>query len=401
MIRYVNIAVAAAGFLFCESLMAAKGKIHVADFDKNKNGLIDSGNEFESFALAINPITVGAIDKDGDGILTDVEIADIKGLKLQRIQAEQADFGIKQSYSFAELSEGQPNVDPYPSFPGGTPKPQQTDSWHWYLRSTKEDLGIAAKAKPGAKAAPAVFSLAKDYQSNASTWLASGTLMGLKRIHYNPEAESKGGLASIYFVPSLSINKLETSGNPAKEVDSLILRAGTEALFQGNNKAFFVRANPTLATDTDFRSLLGGLEFQFEPYFNGTAIGSSRDLPGGKIHYLFRPLLNIESGGVFDAGEKTALLEHEHEWFSRIGPQLRLEFWSDEPWLERFGLTTSFSHYEALGPDVDSGDFFDATLSFRLDEKGDISLTTKYQHGEIPFIQDHVDALTVGFGIKF
>jgi hypothetical protein len=75
--------------------------------------------------------------------------------------------------------------------------------------------------------------------------------------------------------------------------------------------------------------------------------------------------------------------------------------WSDIPWLERFSLTLSYSHLEALGNGVESGGFFDSSLSYRLDKEGNIMLTTKYQHGEVPFIQDSVDTITVGLGVKF
>ncbi len=383
--------------------MASGSPIYVSEYDSNKDRFISKGKEFNAFALAINPVPLAALDPDKDGYVSDSENEGFAELKRQRVESLMVDLGDKQIYSFAELAARGPNIFTHRSEQDSEPEPEpeKKEEWAWYLRSSREDIGTLKAALPVAKASPALFSFARSYADGESAWSAVGTLMGIKKVADYPIADEDGGLSAIYLIPSLSFNKIDTNGNAAKEVDSLIFRFGTEAVFLGDQKAAFVRANPTFATDTDFRSLVGGFEFQFEPYVNGSVIGSAQSHFNGGLQYLLRPMLNVEAGCVFDAGRKANLQDHEDNFFTRVGPQLHLDMWSDIPWLERFSLTLSYSHLEALGNGVESGGFFDSSLSYRLDKEGNIMLTTKYQHGEVPFIQDSVDTITVGLGVKF
>lgn len=389
-------------FGFCQVALAEDKRIYVPDYDFDGNGVISRGKEFDAFVLAVNPISSSDLDANRDGYISNSEHESYGNLRRKKVEAVMDDLGDKEKYSFVELAAYGPNIFPLPrDIVPEDNGDEERDTWDWYLRGSKEDLGILDTPLPNARAAPALFSFARNYEDASSTWQAVGALMGRKRIRHYQDAASDGGLSAVYLIPSLTFNKLDTNGDPAKEADSLVFRLGGEAVFLGENKAAFVRANPTLGTDTNFRSLLGGFEVQVEPVFNNTIIGSAQSHFDGKLQYRLRPLLNLETGLVFDAGRKANLQNHEDDWFTRVGPQLHLDMWSDVPWLERFSLTMSYSHYEALGNGLESGGFFDSSLSIRLDDDGNISLTTKYQHGEVPFIKDSVDILSVGLGFKF
>lgn len=267
----------------------------------------------------------------------------------------------------------------------------------------------------------ATFSYAWDGKAHTDTWsvqaaflvpiIWSGNLSyGLKPVYYG-------------FVPSVSLDRTTTNGDPKDETDSLIYRAGVfgQWLLAGKpGHGFHARLNFrgsfTYATDTHGDLQLPAGEFDVEPqmfsspawslgYIGEILYDAKRDYDDPKrvtAGYQLRAWLHGEYGSVQHQSAQVTL---GREDFSRLGPvaQLRLFF----PTVFR-GLTMSAEyHYLPTLSGPGSPDWLfkagaELTILDRSDESGPrVSLKADYINGGLDITKDEVNTLTVGLGVLF
>lgn len=374
----------------------AQSPVNPALYDDDSSGYLERVNgELKKYFSAINELRTDEVDTDRNGRISAKEGAAVAAKVESR--AEEAIWeleeliGKKQAYSIAELQTYQAGNRKWPEIR----KDEDDDAgekWTYYLRNSHEDIGILGKVAKDA--APASIAFSKDFEGgNQESWEIKAAFITRRKL-------SDG----IYFLPSLTLDYAENNSPTGKgEKDSLVGRIGFEFVDSTANGDLtnFYRVNLATATETDFASIQEVLEFQWEPVIGGTAIGVPKEIFGNRVGFLLRPIIHAEFGYVFDAGGNQALQPLEKKFYSRVGPKLKLDVWSNIRGLERFSANLALSHYEAIGGRAESGTHFESTLKYRLDDAGNMFLQLKYEKGEIPLTQDSVDKLTLGAGVKF
>jgi len=275
---------------------------------------------------------------------------------------------------------------------------------------------------PGAKAIKdlvgATFTYAHDGAANANTWSANGAVL-FPWIMPNGSLESGLVPSRFAFAPSVNINRLDTDGDPKKEADSLLFRAGIYGnwyLSESKIVSMQVRAAAVYATDTGFRSDLPGYEIDIEPQwqheifplgYKHIAIRKVPELEGqtdnSVLDWQVRFWLHTEGGEVQNAGKSW---DPALGSFFRLGPAIqgqlnapRLVFGKD------FSITAQYSYLEAISGSNLHNSFYkiSAVLDLFKDESTNrkVSLTGEYQRGGLNLTKEDVDSVTVGIGFLY
>jgi hypothetical protein len=267
----------------------------------------------------------------------------------------------------------------------------------------------------------ATFSYAWDGKAHTDTWAAHAALI----VPMIWSGNLNYGLSPIYygFVPSISIDRITTNGDPQSETDSLVFRAGVFGQWllagkpgQGFHARLNVRGSFSYATDTRGDLQLPAGEFDAEPqlffdpawslgYVGEILYDANRKYDDPKritAGYQLRAWLHGEYGTVMRDSTRNPLGRDD---FFRLGPtiQLRLFF----PTFCQ-GLTLSAEyHYlpDLRGPSGRDWLFktgAELTLLNRSDESGPrLSLKADYVKGGLDLTKNGVDTFTLGLGILF
>lgn len=360
-------------------------------FDTNKDGQLIRDTELRSYFENISELRTDEVDLDGNGNISSDELKAAPKAQNDRVDERiltmDESLTRKKSYTVAEVREYMNPGYIWPAAEGEKKK----SAWTFHVRQDYEDLGVTGKVDGDSKAGG--FSFSRTFgKGSQDTWDIDAALILRREIAHN-----------VYFLPSLSLDYSDNNGDEGKnEEDALISRFAFEFVHPVKlGFTSFYRASLATATETDFDSIQEALELEWEPVVPNSLIGYPRDLFGGKLTYHLRPIIHGEFGYVFDAGSKPNLQDLERDFYSRMGPKIKLDFWTNIQGLEKFSGNLSFAHYEALGPDAESGSMFEAALKYKLDDDGNWYLQLSYENGQIPLLQDEVDKLTFGVGVKF
>lgn len=389
-------AIGAAGFaLVVLGLPAAAGaQINPADFDFNKNGQIDPGPEAEAFLKHVNKQLGGvfrAIDANKDGKIDNAERDAFEAKAQDAIAEDLVDFqdvlGKRSGIPVADVEDRW----------GLAKEPEPLSLFGFQVRRKYDDVSAseAGNSRRFRDATPALFSFARDFQTDNSVWEAHVSLL------YPLRMTGKAGdpdALSVILVPSVSLDKI-SSENKKGEVDSLTFRLGSEAETRGFLPAMelqYFRLNLAYATDTRFDSAVGAVEFEWEPVILRAGLHSRRRV-ADLFEYRARTILAAQAGRTFDAGRKENLEEDAH--FVRVGPKLELTVWPRV--IERLSAGVAFQYLAGLVGKPDHAYLLDAFLNFQLDARGHFSLQVAYQKGRVPLTEEDSNAFSVGIGVKF
>ena len=265
----------------------------------------------------------------------------------------------------------------------------------------------------------ASFSYAYDGNAHTDTWSAQAALIvpmiwarnleyGWKPIYYG-------------FVPSISLYKVDTNGDPKNEVDSLIYRAGLFGQWLvagGAGSDFHARLNLTgdftYATDTHYDLSLPAGEFNLEPqifsspslvlgYLGEIVYDDQRPYDDPKrvvVGYQLRTWLHGEYGTIQHSSEQVPPPAND---FARIGPvvQLQLLF---PTFLEGLILRVEYHFLPTLSgrEGHDSLLKAGADLAIFKDKSGArISLKAAYTKGGLDLTKQDVETFTLGLGVLY
>jgi hypothetical protein len=291
-----------------------------------------------------------------------------------------------------------------------------------------EDLSVTSGAKSKVDdLVGATFSYAHDNNAGTDTWTTVGALIW-PWTYNGPEVASLLP-PEIAIAPSVSVNRISTSGDPKMEVDQLFFRVG---VFLQWNEPFGkyldrlqVRGAPVFGTDTGFRARMPGYEFDVEPswlFNNGPAEDCNYKIGFKNILLYKSPLLedssdqsvldyqvrlwtHMEGGDIQDTGKGFAATPGS---FFRIGPvaQLRVNSFFPVPLLSKgLSFTAQYSYLPAIdGPK--GHDYLlnlAAALTIREDKANHqkLSITASYTDGGLNFTKQNVDTFTLGLSVLF
>lgn len=263
----------------------------------------------------------------------------------------------------------------------------------------------------------ATFSFAWNGKAKSETWTAVGALI----MPWAHRFKLSGGLvpAQLAFAPSVSINRLSTNGDPAKESDSVLYRAGGYAEWNFRTPqptGIQLRAAAVSVSDTSNEAGLSGYEVELEPRWQNPffPLGYKKILIDKEplkedrsdisvLEYQLRAWARLEGGDVQDIGD--AWLPSTDS-FLRIGPAIQLQINAPRLVFGRDASLTAFYSYMAVtdGP-RERDSFFRVTgvLNLIKDEASHrkVSLNIDYQNGGLEFTKEEVETLVIGIGILF
>ena len=283
----------------------------------------------------------------------------------------------------------------------------------------EEDPSQAEQGKKFDDLSGATLSFARDLKADTDTWAAQAALIlpmiwtgnlvpGLKPIAYG-------------FVPSISLHRVTTDGDPADEVDSLIYRAGIYGRWLlpsergGAHTALNLRGAFSYATDTRHELEIPAAEFDFEPqvfvspevslgYVGEIFYDPKADYEDRKRIYLgyqLRAWLHGEYGRVNEAGASGSSIPDEE--FFRAGPVVQLRIFAPHV-LEGLTLSGEYHYTPAITGPSGNDTLFEASVQLAIyedKEKHQISLKGTYTKGGLDLTKQDVRTFLIGLGVTF
>jgi len=324
------------------------------------------------------------------------------------------------------------------------PQPTEDDLKHVEFIKAKPKLLLRRDAD-GRTSAPseddvaaqkkgALLAFSRNNETSTDQWLARGALIWTTGQSTNPAytgERSRLWAKDSYIYTSL--DKIDTGGSSAMEVDSLSFGGGFSRTwlmddppqFQGatvsdrlknletsgdNLAVNFFKADGRIDynTDTDFDHRIISAEVDLVPTMTRIGLNSPTNFSRDRLPFLFAWNLqaHIEGGDVLDAGGMPTLTE---EGFARAGGKAGVGFYfpSNEyapGWAAwAMALEASYVHHETLVSDLKSPSYFEAEFRWRLTEALQFPayLTVNYRKGTLEKTLQEDDTVTAGFSIAF
>jgi hypothetical protein len=273
----------------------------------------------------------------------------------------------------------------------------------------------------------ATFGYTHNAQASSDTWTTVGALIW-PWVYERPVTRS---LIPPYAVlaPSISVNRIATSGDPKGEVDQVFYRLGIYAEWFEPFGHFMdllqVRAAPVFGTNTGHEARMPAFEVDVEPswLFNNARGEECKYKIGFKniiwpkepllddlsdqsvVDYQVRTWLHVEGGDVQNTGNSFAAVPGS---FLRVGPtaQLRINTFFPVPLLTK-GL--SFTAQYSYLPGIEGPKGHDSLLKLvaaltLLSDKANhqkVTLNADYTRGGLNFTKQDVDTFMIGLGVLF
>jgi hypothetical protein len=278
-------------------------------------------------------------------------------------------------------------------------------------RSMGQTKGATLKDLVGA-----TVSFSRNNLTRMDTWSINGAVIFPWERNF-PD-EPGWSPVKIMLAPSITVDRVDTNGDPKNETDSMLYRIGAygDWLFNDQLGGLEARAAAVFATNTGHTAFLPGAELDLEPrWHNGVLpIGYSKILvhkapllEDGSDQSLadiqFRCWLHLEGGDVHDAGKSWNAAKGS---FFRAGPTAQLQVNFPRLFLGKsFSITGLYSYLPAVSGPEGHESFFSVTGAYDLmkdDVTGNkISINGQYQKGALNFTKDNIDTFTVGIGVRF
>ncbi len=275
----------------------------------------------------------------------------------------------------------------------------------------------------------ALLSFSRDFLEDVDTWSAQAALIApfSWATGNTLREETVLSLARVGVIPSFTINRISTSGDPADEVDEKAYRVGVFAKLESGVtalKAVTIRGFGVYTADEQHDAGTWAGEFEVEPQFDfsqrlklgyRSILIAKPKAQRDDIHdtailaYQARALLHGEYGSVNDEGDKFKGTEYE---YFRLGPALQFDL---KPFFSRHVHVSLRYQYqptlsgqessETFG--IDSNDsLFTADAEWLIIDPLDtpgrrLSLKASYIKGGVGPTQKNTETLLIGLGAAF
>jgi hypothetical protein len=287
---------------------------------------------------------------------------------------------------------------------------------------TGEDPSLQVAGKEGFDDLEgALFSYTRDFKSNVDTWATEMAMLAPFSYATGNVLHGNQGLtlARYGFVPSYSLHRVSTSGDPESEIDLQTLRFGVFAKWESGChllERLTLRGFATYAYDNVKDMSVRAGEFDLEPQSNLDMIHEnlrvgyrtiliSKDDPEhindtAILAYQLRAILHGQYGEVRSEG---ANFKGSESTFFRIGPKLSLDL---KPlFVDRLSARVTYGYQPALKGPKANETLFTADLSWDLlkdeAERRRLTLTVSYVDGGLELTQAQVRTLQVSLGAAF
>ena len=268
------------------------------------------------------------------------------------------------------------------------------------------------------------FSYSRDSHASTDTWTAMGALI----FPWEHDFALTGDLwpTRIAIAPSISINRVDTNGDPKKESDSVLYRLGAFAdwrFFQVNPDGTFtrpfglqMRAAFVYATNTGHDASLPGFELDLEPHWQSDyfplaykkvlltkqTVKDDRS-DWSRLEYLLRFWLHVEGGDVQDTGKSWDPAKGS---FLRLGPTVQFQLNAPKLLLGKdASLTALYSYLSAISGSDKHDSYFKISGVYDLikDDATNhkVALTLQYEKGGLSFTKEDIDTFTIGLAVLF
>jgi len=376
-------------------------EVDANDFDFNKNGLIDPGNEQETFLKHAKSEYYREVDiNPRDGIISEKEKESYEKKLQEQILDQSFDINFEREEKGA-VSTDQANF--IVVGPDKSRNKQNPNLGGLLIRSKYEDVSVLSDPKDFPEAEGAQFSFSSDLLNDNSTWQARGAIF--RPFGPNdrgiPPTRKKPVLTGYKINPGITFDRVINSNNKESNVDNLSFNLGSEFEVAGGRAVDiqYLRTNAVYETDFDFDRDVVAFQTQWEPVKLNWGIGVRRNILGGNLEYRWRAILHAEVGTVLDAGNEEKA--ESDESFFRLGPKLQFEISPTSKLgpLDRFAINAEWNFLQALVGETK--DYLELGLTYQLDEVGYTTLELNYRTGETGLTNQNIDAFTLGFGLKF
>jgi hypothetical protein len=337
----------------------------------------------------------------------------------------QKDYTDEQVQSYLAAYQGE--------VPGGTQADvkksgyQGPKTFPWLrLRRSYKDILTAEDPSQGEAGAKkfddlqgALFSYARDLNTDVDTWSAEMAVLApfSWATGFAPVPGDGLQLARYGLVPSFSWNRITTSGDPKKEIDTQIYRGGVFGKWESGYEqlnALTLRGFVSYANDNIHDASVRALEFEIEPFSDlaqrlrvgyRVILWAAKDDPEHQhdtaiLAYQFRAVLHGEYGERRREGSDFTGTEYD---FFRLGPQLQFDL---EPlFISNLSLGLRYKYMLSLSGQNPHDSLFNADLEWALlkDPENQRRLTLKfsYVNGGLDLTQARAHTLLIGLGAAF
>jgi hypothetical protein len=313
------------------------------------------------------------------------------------------------------VAEELSKIAPDRTFWGGFKSPRVRQNW-WDVLNEEDPSQTNPAAQKLGDLVGATFSYVDDEHAGTETWSAVGALIFPWQHAF--DVKNWWTPARIALAPSVSINKVDTNGDPKKETDSLLFRAGAYSDWDFNTKpvsGLQLRGAFVYATDTAGRASLPGYEFDIEPRWQGSFPLGYQNIIIRKealkadesdisaLDYQVRAWLHLEGGDVQDNGKTW---DQSGGSFFRVGPTVQFQLRAPKlVFGNEFSVTALYTYLSPVSGVDAHNSFLKVTGALTLLKNEQlnhkISLTADYQKGGLNFTKEDVDTFTLGLGVLF
>ncbi|MCY4039768.1 MAG: hypothetical protein OXF72_00745 [Gammaproteobacteria bacterium] len=345
----------------------ASASATLVQYDADSDGDL-SAEEFKAFYHESESPPIVQFDANADGTLSDDELA--------ALAAELAAMHIAASNSASAFADE-----------GGSKS--FMERLGLLVRESHAEVNLGSEGAALAESRGANFSMTQDMASDSRVISMKGSIL---------RPLSLGRASRHWLLPGIEFNRLTNETEPAREIDSLTFRIGSEFSFDSTQfGGVRLRVNPLVTTNFGFDVDLRALEVQVEPRWGLGGLGAERRFGPMSIHT--RLLFQAEYGEVVDAGGRADL--REGDAFARAGAKFGTRFWPvDVAFVDGLSGSLSYEWHQDLSGDLRARKLFVAGLYYQLDPLGQVTLESKYIRGDTSVALEDEETWTIGLGVK-
>jgi hypothetical protein len=264
----------------------------------------------------------------------------------------------------------------------------------------------------------ALFSYSRDLRKDTETWSAQAALLAPFSFYtgYAPLRNEPLGVVRWGFVPSVSLNRLSTSGDPSDETEQLTSRVGAFVKMQSGYNCLLALTGRVFGTylvdDIKDQSVVAG-EFELEPvsvFAPRWKIGTRTILipkeNADDVHdtawiaYQLRIILHGEWGSLKNEGPNFTGKEYD---FFRLGPIVQLDL---KPFIcKELSISMKYRRLPAISGENPNDSLFtvDAEWAIHTNEEKlqKLSLKVSYVDGGLELTKDRARTILIGLGAAF
>jgi hypothetical protein len=271
--------------------------------------------------------------------------------------------------------------------------------------TSEEDPSIGMTGSKGTR--PAEFSYNHNFNGGTDEWAVHMAL--IRPIEIWKEQPLVGIFSPTQFllVPSVGVDRVNSSDPKAKEVDSLAARLGLFAQFTGGPPGLRVleaRGFGTYQTSSHFGGSIVAGEFDLEPTTDlpgdhrysriiGNGSGRSKE-EGSLVEAKWRVYFHAEAGNAY--GRQINKIGGDS--FLRLGPVVDLSL--DPFFHPRLNANVHYAYLAGINGSPSESHNFTVGLHWVLDSEKIWTLSATYEDGETPIVEQPVQSFSLSVGVK-